>query len=234
MTIQEQILKLTRQFYPRGRAFKMGENSVLFRLHRALSISEGQAYNDAKSILNSVLPDNDNFTEADAEDWYRRLGLVYNPMVSLAAKKQAIIRKMNHPGTIPARQNWRYLQLQLQAAGFNVFVYENRFPDGMGGYETQTPQQFSGDTFPTVQHGQVQHGNTQHGRGMYNFVANYIDEKVDRQFNIGTNLRSTFFIGGAYAGEYATVDNNRKDEFRQLILRVKPVQTVGFLFVNYI
>lgn len=234
MTVADKILKLTRQLYPRGRAFKMGENSILYRLHRALAISEAQAYGDAKSILNSILPDNDEFTADDATDWERRLGLISNPLVSLADRKLAILRKMNHPGTIKARQNWRYLQLQLQSAGFNVYVYENRFPDGMGGYITQTPQEVSGDTFASVQHGQVQHGNTQHGRGRYNFVANYIDERVDRRFNIGTNLRSTFFIGGPYVGEYATVDKNRKEEFRQLILRIKPVQAVGILFITYI
>lgn len=234
MTIGEKILKLAKALYPTGRAFKMFPGSELEKLHQSLADGETQAYKDAVSILDSILPDNDNFTEDDAAIAEHRYGLITNPLVSLADRKKAIIRKMNHPGTVPARENWRFLQSQLQAAGFNVWVYENRFPDGMGGYETQTPQQFTGDSFPAPQYGQLQYGNTQYGRGTYNFVVNYIDELIDRRFNIGTNLRSTFFIGGPYPGEYATVDVNRKEEFRQMILRIKPVQTVGFLLINYI
>jgi hypothetical protein len=234
MTLQDTILKLARQLNPTGRAFKTPFGGDYERLLRGLSKSEALAYADALSILDSTLPDNDNFTTDDATDWERRLGLITNELVPLADRKAAIIRKINHPGTIPARQNFRYLELQLQSASFNVYVFENRFPDGMGGYNTQTPGDLAGSGFSDVQHGDFQHGDIMHGGYYGNKVVNYIDEELDAAFNVGTNLRSTFFIGGTPVGTFANVDAQRKDEFRQLILRVKPVQSVAYLFINYV
>ncbi len=232
---KEKIVSLTRQLYPTGRAFKMPKNGYLEKLHNALAESEAQAYADAVSILSSMLPDNDGFTADDATDWERRLGLITNESVSLANRKLAIIRKINHPGTIPARQNYLYLQGQLRAAGFDVYVYENRFPDGGGGYETHNPLTVSGGMGSVAfQHGDWQHGDIQHGAGFGNIVANYIEEDRDFIFNIGDNLKSTFFIGGTPIGTFANVEAIRKDEFRQLILKIKPVQTVAFLLINYI
>jgi hypothetical protein len=233
MTVVDKILKLTKSLYPTGRAFKMPVGGDLEKLHQGLSLSEARAYGDALSILNSALPDNSDFTAEDATDWERRLGLITNEAVSLSDRKLAIIRKMNHPGNIPARQNYRYLEGQLHAAGFNVYVFENRFSDGMGGYETEDPLVIGG-IGTNNQHGDNQHGDNQHGPSFLNLVANSIEEEPDTFFNVGSNLRSTFFVGGTPIGTYADVDLERKAEFRQLILKIKPVQTVGFLFVNYI
>jgi hypothetical protein len=229
------FIKLTKQLYPSGRAFKMADNSYFRKLHEGLSKSEKTAYESAFSILDSAIPDNDNFTADDATAWERRLGLITNTAVSLANRKAAIIRKMNHPGNIPARSNYRFLEGQLQAAGFDVYVHENRFPDGMGGYTTQNPIDLSGGVGAvSPQYGDFQYGDQQYGAYYGNIIVNYIEEDVDSLFNIGENLRSTFFIGGAVLGDFANVDLSRKKEFRQLILKIKPVQNVGFLFINYI
>lgn len=234
MTLVERILQLTKTLYPTGRAFRMRENGVLWKLHRALAQSEARFYLDAISTLDSALPDNDNFTMDDAQAWERRLGLITNGAVSLADRKMAIIRKMNHPGTVPARENWRFLQKTLRDAGFDVYVYENRFSDGMGGYYTVNPLTITGGvgSAPT-QYGQAQYGTFQYGASYGNKVVNYIDEEMDLHFAVGSNFKSTFFIGGPYIG-FTSVDSDRKNEFRQLILRTKPVQTVGFLFINYV
>lgn len=236
MTVLEKIKALTRQLYPRGRAFKMPFDSTFEKVHKALAISEARAYSDAVSTLNSALPDNDDFSEDDATDWERRLGLISNPAVSLANRKLAIERKMNHPGTIKARQHYLYLQGQLQAAGFDVYVFENRFPDGFGGYVTKTPTEFSLTTYPTTdqQYGDQQYGSFQYGGTFGNKVANSIYEIRDNAFDLGSNLKSTFFIGGEVEGSFADVDAEREDEFRQLILKIKPDQTVGFLLINYV
>lgn len=234
MTTKGKIIELTRSLYPTGRAFKMPKDGVLDKLHDGLAESESEAYDDAVSILNSILPDNAEFTEDDATDWERRLGLITNDAVSLANRKLAIIRKMNHPGTIPARQHYLYLQGQLQAAGFDVYVYENRFPLYPDGYETRTPQEVSGGSGSGIQLGDFQLGDFQLGTQFFELVVNHIDPDFDNNFNIGLNLRSTFFIGGNPIGTYADVDLERKDEFRQLILKIKPVQTVAYLFINYV
>jgi uncharacterized protein YmfQ (DUF2313 family) len=231
----EKILALTRQLYPTGRAFKMPFNGFLEKLHIGLALSEARFYDDAISILGDILPDNANFGEDDATDWERRLGLITNISVPLADRKLAILRKINFPGVVPARQSHLFLQKQLQDAGFNVFVYENRFPDYPSGYVTKTPEElYAGSFITSINHGQFNHGQFNHGGVYNNLIVNHIDESLDFGFSIGDNLRSTFFIGGATIGTYADVDVNRKNEFRQLILRVKPAQMVGFLFINYV
>lgn len=232
MTLATKILTLTKSLYPTGRAFKM--TGDFESLHRALAVSEAQAYGDAKAILNSVLPDNDLFDEEDASDWERRLGLVTNSLVSLADRKLAIDRKMNHPGDIKPRQNFRFLERELRAAGFDVYVYENKFDDGMGGFETRGPLVVSGGLGGVpIQHGQRQHGQRQHGQYFGQVIVNSLDNEIDLLFNIGDNLKSTFFIGGTPIGDFATIDANREIEFRQLVLRIKPVQTVAYLLINY-
>lgn len=233
MAVLENIISLTRQLLPKGRAFKMPFGSDFEKLMNGLAISEERAYNDCLAIFDSMFPDNDNFTSDDATDWERRLGMVQNPDASLDDRKLAIKRKRNHPGTIKSRQHYLYVQGQLQEAGFDVYVHENRFDDGLGGLETRTPFEVSGVSGDVVQHGEVQHGDTQHGTGIQDKVVNYIDESIDRSFNVGSNLRSTFFIGGDPVGTYADVPLVRKDEFRQLILKLKPCQTVAYLFINY-
>jgi uncharacterized protein YmfQ (DUF2313 family) len=224
---------LFRQLLPQGIAFKAPTGGWFDTLIRAMSIRFNMAYRDSLATLDAILPDNDNFTTEDATDWERRLGMIPST-APLADRKEAIRRKMNHPGTIPARQHYLYVQGQLQAAGFDVYVYENRFDDGMGGLETRTPQFISGVGSQQNQHGQFQHGQRQHGGGWGDKVVNSLDVATDYNFNVGNNLRSTFFIGGSPIGTFANIPANRRVEFRQLILRLKPTQTVAYLLTNYI
>lgn len=235
---------LSKKFYPSGRAFKIPVGSNLENLHIALAISEDKAYNDALAVLHSILPDNSFFTEEDATDWERRLGMISNPAVDLEDRKLAIARKLGYPGAQPAHGHYLYLQDQLQKAGFNVYVYENRFPNypDDGTYYTRTPFEVASDVSPidalsilsVVQHGDIQHGDAQHGIRYNDMVVNYIEEEKDARFDTGGSFRSTFFIGGDPIGSFASVPVARKDEFRELILKQKQVQDVGFLFINYI
>lgn len=233
--VGDKLIALTRQLYPTGRAFKMILGGDRYKFHVALAKSEERVWLDAVSTINSALPDNASFTADDATAWEKRLGLITNGDVALQDRKLAIIRKMNHPGSIRARQAPEFLQRELQAAGFDVYVYRNRFPDGMGGYITKDPLTVTGGIGGDQrQHGQFQHGQAQHGSGFTNVIANHIEEEKDAIFDVGSNLKSTFYIGGTPIGTIANVDENRKAEFRQLILRVKPAQTIGYLLVNYV
>ncbi len=227
------LLKLTKSLYPKGRAFKAPSGSELEKFYEAFNLSEERALMDALSILDTILPDNDNFTEDDAEQWERRLGIITGVGVSLNDRKLAIRRKMNHPGSIKARQNWRYIESQLQLAGFNVFIFENRFPDGFGSFETKTPAEIGIGLSGAPQMGDIQMGDAQMGGVFSNKIVNYIDENRDAIFNEGDNLRSTFFVSDDPLGTFADVPLNRKNEFRQLLLTLKPVQTVGYLLINY-
>lgn len=252
---KDQLLALTKQLLPKGRAFLMNENSLKERVEKALILSEERFVLDSLSVLDSILPDNDNFTVYDAELWEQRLGLITNPLVSLADRKAAIIRKMNHPGDILARQSRDYIESQLQLAGFNVFVHENlngQTPQSllilplelgemggdnseMGEIEMGSAETYYPDLFTFNEMGEFEMGGNEMGEIIYNdMCVNYIDSSMDASFNVGSNYLCTFVVGGQVLGEFADVDVNRKDELRQLILKLKPTQTVAYLFINYI
>jgi hypothetical protein len=230
--IGDKIMSLTRQLYPTGRAFKMPFDGYLDSLHKALAVSEEQAYNDAVAIHYSMLPDNDGFTTDDATDWERRLGLISNSLVPLASRKLAILRKLQAPGINPAKGHYLNLERELQLAGFDVYVFENIFGYYPYSSTTLAPQNINPLILSPSQHGDWQHGEVQ-SHFINNVVANSIDESADWPFNIGDTLRFTFYIGANPIGTYANVLSSRKDEFRQTILRVKQVQDIGYLFINY-
>ena len=235
MTIAEKIMTLTKQLLPTGRAWRMPIGGWFEKLMKGLQASESRAYEDGVAIFDSALPDNDNFTSDDATAWERRLGIVSNKLVALPDRKLAITRKIAHPGLIPARQNYLYLQGQLQQAGFDVYVYENRFPDYYAGFVTKTPNEFSLLPFQLskLRHGQARHGERNHGVIINNKVVNFVDETLDYTFNNGPTFRSSFFIGGATPGTWAIVDAARKDELRELVLRLKPRQMVAYLLITF-
>ena len=159
------FLDISRIFYPTGRAFRVFTSSVTEQLHKGLALGEERLYKDALSPLDSILPDNDSFDEDDATSWERRLAILSSPGTSFADRKAAILRKIQHPGVTPSRQHFLYLEGELQKAGFDVFVFENRFPLGGGIYETKTADEVAGGAAAgqagyssDVQHGQIQHG----------------------------------------------------------------------------
>jgi hypothetical protein len=227
------ITTLKKQLYPTGRAWKMFPDSYHETLHAGLLPVEEQAYNDALAIFNSLLPDNNNFTDDDATDWERRLGMITNPLVSLTNRKAAILRKLRAPYTNKGRGYYLNLERELQTAGFNVYVFENIFYYYPYTSTTLNPALLNPNILSQVQHNDFQHGGSQHGYYLNNICANHIDEQLDLNFDLGQNLRSTFFIGANPVGTYANVPATRKDEFRQLILKIKQVQTVAILFINY-
>lgn len=230
---KDTLLRLSKRLYPSGRAFRMRSGGVSEKVHKALIKSENTAYTSALSVLNSILPDNEDFSVEDARDWERRLGLITNEAVSLADRKAAILRKMQYPGTIKARGHYLNLERELRKANFDVYVHENRFFEG-GQWITKTPFEVSGVNPNIVRHGlPLQHGQTQHGAGQYPRIVNSLSSIIDDQFAIGDNLRSTFFIGGENVGDFASINQERFEEFRKLVLTVKPAQTVAVLFINF-
>lgn len=215
------LLRLTKKLYPTGRAFKMPEDSLFERLHKALIVKENQLLLDSLSLFDSILPDNDNFTTDDATDWERRLGLITDTSVPLADRILLIRRKINHPGTITARQNYLYLQEQLRSAGFDVYVYEN-IPEVALSPVTE------------FQFGDIEFGDGQFGGAVAEKIVNSITQDGDSLFDVGVNLRSVFYIGGNTLGSYANVPLIQEAQFRQLVLRLKPVQEVAYLLINYV
>ena len=192
-------------------------------------MSYARLIDDAKATINSTLPDTNLFFEDDINIWEHRLGLITNISVPLDQRRQAVLRKLAYPANVKARQHPLYIQSQLQAAGFNVFVHENTKP-------YKTPEDIIAGSLVSTQHaGDTQHGGgTQHGEGSFSVIANSLDPT--ESFNIGgaNNLWSTFFIAGLLITDIAIVSEDRQIEFRELVLKLKPAHTVVFPFINFV
>lgn len=237
MSLKEDLLAADRQLYPTGRAFNMPQGGDIEKLHKALNESQEDFFNDSLSLLTGLLPDNSQFTSDDASNWERIYGLTNNSNLPLVQRMSALSQRIAYPlGGNDAKEHYLTIESELQLAGFDVYVYENIFPDGMGGFIAKTPYEVSGDPglVTDVQYGDGQYGDNEYGQLYINKIANFIDESKDLNFGLGSDLSATFFIGGPTLGSFANVPADRHDEFRQLILTLKPFQTVGFLFINYI
>ncbi len=208
---------------------------IWYRLHRALTIQFAIAYRAALGTQDFQLPDNANFTLYDAQQWYRRLGIYDSGSVSLADMKLAINAWWsNYNATLRNKQHYTYIQGQLQAAGFNVNIYENRF---FPGPVTMSPDEVlgfaAGDSeLEAFELDEVELNETWLMEGI-TLCNQYLEEGRDIETVI-TNLRSTFYIADpADITTFAEIPAARKTEFRQLLIKLKPAHTVGILFVNY-
>jgi hypothetical protein len=248
MIIIDKLIRLTRRLYPKGRALNMYIGSMLERVHKALARSERRIHNDSVEVLDTILPDNDNFTAVDATRWEERLGMITNSNVDLEDRKLAIKRKLNYPGLIRARQSIDYLQGQLNDAGFNVYCYRS---NGLTPYQilyslgevAQLGDVQMGDTqmgdvytyyssfWQAIQFNDIQMGGGQMGQFVFtNGIMNTIPEEF---ITFTTGFDWVFYVGGNPIGTIANVPIERKNEFRQLILRLKPVNSAAYLFINY-
>lgn len=206
------ILKLTKKLLPTGRAWKVPASGVFEKLIKGLAASEVRAYNFAFGTLYRILPDNTNFTAEDATEWERRLGLpVQSQYLNLSTRKALILRKYQYPGSFLNRQNYRYIEYQLQLAGFDVTVTENTDPNMIVG----TAFQHADDT---------QHGfDTEMGGISQDIIANC--PQVNELYDVSSPL-GVFIITG-------TVSPALVVTFRKLVLALKPVNTVALLQLTY-
>lgn len=235
--ISDTLLKLTKQLYPTGRAFWIPKNGVFQKLHQGLAVSEATAYNAAVSTLNVIIPDNASFTDADASYWEGNLGIYSETGSTLDERKAAILQKMAYPGSTAPRCAASYIQASLRLAGFDVYVYENRFPDGSGGWITKSPDEILGITageaaYDDFGYGEAGYGDTW-GIDDITVIANHLEPLKDEDFDIGDNWRSTFFIAGSTITTFASIPTVRQTTFRQLVLQLKPANTVGFTFIHF-
>lgn len=250
--IEDKLLVLSRQLYPTGRAYKMPVGGNFEKLHKIMAVEQSKAFNDAISVLNSILPDNAEFNEVDADKLEFTLGIITNSSVPLETRKQAILRKLTQLVRKRAKGHYLHIQQQLQLAGFDVYVHENipyQDPnfilhiEGLGTHgevehgevEHGDPFSYNSDLFQFVEHGDLEHGEAQHGDFSFKHkVVNSLDNHADAAFLEGANYRAVIFIGGQVKGEFANVDASRELQFRQLILNLKHTQIVAYLLINYI
>ena len=219
---------LSVQLYPTGRAWYRLESGIWDGFHTSINQSFVRLIKEANLLINGTFPDNNDFTEDDASLWEYRLGLITNELTDIETRRAAIKRKLGHPNNIKARQHPFFIQSQLQAAGFNVWVHENTIP-------YQTPEDIADVGLQATEHGEpTQHGTgAQHGGESFDIIANSIDEV--ESFSVGDgNLWATFFLGGEILGTLAEVPYSRLREFKELVIKLKPAHTAAFTFINYI
>lgn len=234
---EKQLLDLTDQLYPTGRAWRLFNGNVFESLHRAINESFFELRSNTAALLDSTIPDNENFDVKDCIYWEGKLGLISNQNLTLELRKQIILNKLIFPKNIKARQGLEYIQNEIEIYGFTgVKIYPNIFYDSNGDYYYMNPMQVSGNIAAATQHGgATQHGNsTLHGDGNFEVIAN---EAGDENYSTGGKefLWATFYIAGLNSiYEKGSIDSSRKREFRELILKLKPAHLVAFTFINYI
>jgi len=192
----------------------------------AIAESKQDAFDSAISVLDAILPDNSNFTSLDATQWERRLGMIVDNGASLSDRKLAIQRKMNHPGDIQARQSGDYIQQALRDAGFNVTVFWNinrtLLPTPINKKNVFGVNNFGVTNFgilPLVVYPDSE------------IIANFIDKTKDQSFELGINNNSFFVVCDSVLGTPVDIPLSRREEIRQLILRLKPLHLPCLLFV---
>lgn len=228
------IIKFTRQLYPTGMAFRLPVGSNFYNLHAGLGVSEVDAVNAATAVLDQILPDNDNFTEADATAWETKLQIPFPTSgTSLEDRKAAILRKMRHPGDILPRQSAEYIQNQLITAGFTgLIVIQNKFSGVVD------PIAFTGGLYTEHGAGTLHGDTTEHG-AINDTVADGVvisqlkqeDEIIQTQTSI--SYRASFIICANPYPSKVNIPASREREFRELICKIKPAHMAAYLFVNY-
>lgn len=227
-SLTDLMSELAAQLYPTGRAFYMPKDGVANNTHLALNKSFIRIINDCQSTIDSNFPDNENFTEEDCALWEYRFGMIADLALSIDERRRAIYRRMSRGRNVPARQHKNYIEYQLQLAGFDVYVHENTYP-------YKKPQDIVAFSSNNVQHGGTsQHGvGMQHGGGSADVIAN--SYQSGESYSVSDNrLWATFFLGGEILGDMASVAVNRQEEFRELVLKLKPAHLVAFTFINYV
>lgn len=225
----EVLRGITDNLYPTGRAFYAKKGGVFDNFKIAISNVFSKYLLAVDANYDSVYPDNENFTEEDADIWEYQLGITEISGLDLDIRKNNILLKLGYPNNVESRTSLSFIQSQLNNAGFDLFVHENTFP-----YINPSDITLSGFTqnlhgFPLL-HG----SNTLHGGGNFQVIANSLESNEQHSFSDSSQLYATFFIGGSELGEFAEVDAIRERELREIIMKIKPLHTAAFIFINFI
>jgi hypothetical protein len=208
---------LNQQLYPTGRAWWRVPGTVFSLFNEALSLSDSRLYSAIQNMQLGLIADNYNITDIDIERWESVYGIVSRG--TRQERIDLINQRMSYPNNILARQSIGFIELQLNNAGFDVSL--NYDPD-------YNPKGAIHDEFlfGTKVHGAIPE--------TYTICANYIRESQDADFEIKNYYKKVFYVGGETLGTEADVPSARKNELRELILQLKPADTVAVLFINYL
>jgi len=228
------LLGMVSDLYPTGRVWNLNEKSDFNKFHTAINKSFSDLIDFSSSLIDSMIPDNENFDSEDATWLEYNLGLTTNESLPLSLRKSNLLTKLAYPNNRTARQHYLYIEKVLNDYGFDVKVYENLFYNLDGSVYYVPPQDVILTSPGITQHGgDTQHGGaTQHGFGSYSVIANSM---FDEEYNIGglQNLWATFYIGGATFGDIAIIPESRKTEFRELVLKLKPAHLIAYTLIDF-
>lgn len=257
-----------------GNNFVDGFGNVFVSLMEQFEASEGKmlanaklmafddAYSEIIGVLNTILPDNSEFDGQDATNWERALQIPLNT-TDLEERKAKIARQLYYPNGVVERSHYKFVEDQIRAAGFDVYLIENRFWNGSE-FEIVDPDSVGtqGAEYGIIEYGDFEYGGEVVGVDYTRIIANSIDDDIDNGFfdavledpveygtmeygnfeyggggSIGLpreqQLQQSFFLGGSSFPTIVDVPESRKDELIQLVLKLKPLHTIGFAYINW-
>jgi len=236
----DDIFRQKLSLLPTGRAFWTFPREIRNVFLRVMAKEDKRLVDDAETVKAGVVPEHNDFNTTHAKAWERALKLPISPNLTLSQRKAVIARKLNHPGDILGRGSSPYLNWTVQQAGFGVNLYRNRF-DG----EAKFPDEMVGNQYwDDTEYGEAQYG----GYGV-ELIANHLEPKRDINDHFPNGLSDMYAIGRKamraviYIADdlqfdnsgnaYAQIPLNRRTEFRNLILTVKPSRSIALCFVEY-
>ena len=188
----------------------------------------GSEFNDQDKNIADIADINNILFGNKLTVWQEILNLT--PVGTIEEQEQDVIRKLSDVGSLRKED----IEASLRNAGFDVYVHVNG----------QDPRAYSGGVpLMTLGDGNAYMGYEDALLGTFesagDIVVNSINAESDESYlpaitgDMAT-WRYNFFIGGSVFPSIATVDAAREDEFRRLILEIKPLGMWATLLINYV
>lgn len=249
------INDITEKLFPTGRAHKVGKVGDDMKL--ALSDSVDRLNYSIDNLLNGVLPDNSQFNI----DWVLRHEKMYALSAYDSDTLQDRIDRIIYHLT-PFPRDYGILSLEsiqneIDNSGWGgiLYVHENlgglyphdvlpplSFPPQLGDgqlgdyqlgtfkYDVDYPQFYDFFQLGGFQLGDSQLNNFPQ---FNNKIGNSLN-KVDDLFVNLSPIENTFYMCGLNLGDIVVLPKSDEIPLRQLLLDIKPLNSVGFLLIEYV
>jgi hypothetical protein len=253
---EDDLFNLVTSLYPQGRAFDVKKDPFYSAVIRGVIKSYIRTVGDGNAIQVGLNPNDDDFTAEQATILEKRYGIIINKNRPLVDRKATLVARMTDPGLTLAKQHKNYIEYRLQQAGFNVFVHENRFLQPFPTSSAYSGAAYSGSSYSGNEgydYYAIDPGSVASTGKVRNYTKVEDDGEISGQVsasgasysgsawstierdNSDTQWwKSVFFIGGQTFPDSADVEATRIDEFRHLILTLKPVHSRADYIINFI
>lgn len=218
------MLDLYKILFPTGRAW-YGQRNSDDAIYRAKAKCFNDINNNLNSVLSQILPDNESFDNDDIESWERVIAQ-NNSILSSEERKSIIYNRLSYPNGELYRQTAEFIENTLRNEGFYIRVYENRFWNGTNFESNTIGISNYGDIYGEILYGEISVTGE--------FVSNYLNTEIDKIYtpNFYGRENNVFFIGGETFGENAVIAPERLNEFKSLLMRLKPAHMAACLMLG--